>query len=103
MEAFEREEHLEQERRERYRRLRLRFLEEAIIYDMKALSTDAAFAKLRRIAEIINPDSRKAQTQFLFGRASEYQRLGTLRGELAALHIAITAFSWLAKDAINGE
>jgi hypothetical protein len=103
MEALEREERLEEERRERHRRLRLRFLEEAIIYDMRALSTDAAFTKLRRIAEIIHPNSRKEQTQYLFGRASEYQRLGTLRGEIAALHLAISAFSWLAKDAMNGQ
>lgn len=101
--ALEREEDLEGERKERFRRLRLRFLEEAIIYDIRTMSTDAAFAKLRRIAEIMHPDSRKAQTQYLFVRASEYQKLGTLRGENAALHIAISAFSWLARDAINGE
>jgi len=103
MEALEREERAEQDRRERHRRLRLRFLEEAIIYDMTSLSPDAAFAKLCMIAEIIHPDNRKAQRQYLFRRASEYQRLGAVKGDNGALHIAISTFSWLAKDAVDGK
>ena len=103
MDALEREDRAEQERRENHRRLRLRFLEEAVVYDMRALRADLALGKIRQISEITNPNNRKAQTQYVFSRASEYQRVGMIKGDNAALHMAVLAFSWLAKEAIDGE
>ena len=69
---------------------------------MKSLSPDAAFRKLCLIAEIIHPDNRKAQKTFLFRRASD-QTQGMVKGDNSALHIAIATFSWLAKDAVDGQ
>jgi hypothetical protein len=103
MEALEREDRAEQIRREDYRRRCLRLLEEAVAYDKKALNADAACIKLRRIAEIIHLDDRKAQAQYLIRRGTEYHEMGKLRGDNAALHIAVSVFSSLAKDTVDVE
>ena len=101
MDALEREDASEQQRRKDHTRRRVRLLEEAIAYDRKAKNADAAFIKLRLIAETLYPDDRKAQSHLLFGRAVDYQEQGKLNGDQVALLIAVTIFSELAKDTIN--
>ena len=101
MDALEREDASEQHRRKDHARRRVRLLEEAIAYDRKAKNADAAFIKLRLIAETLYPDDRKAQSHLLFGRAVDYQEQGKLNGDQVALLIAVTIFSELAKDTIS--
>jgi hypothetical protein len=103
MDAIEHEERLERERQEDRRRLRLRLLEEGVNYDHRAINAEAAFTKLRLIAEIVYPSNSKAQARYLADRASEYKELGTAKGDNSALLIAVSVFRWLAKDAINVE
>jgi hypothetical protein len=104
MDAFEQEERVERERQEDRRRFRLRLLEEALDYDIRALNADrvlngdAAFAKLRLIAEVMHPGDRNAQVKYLQDRAAEYQGRGQYKADKSALHIAVSAFSWLLKD-----
>jgi hypothetical protein len=101
MDVLENEERFERERQEDRRRFRLRLLEEALVYDMRALSVEAGFAKLRLVAEISHPGDRHAQAKYLMSRASEYQGFGTTKGDKSALLIAVSVFSWLAKEAMN--
>jgi hypothetical protein len=101
--AIKREEQAEQRRQQDRKRWLVRLLEEAVAYDKRAASADAAFQKLRLIAEIIHPGDRKSQMRYLFGRASQYQEMGRLKGDNAALLIAISSLSWLAKDTIDGD
>lgn len=101
MDALEHEEGLERERQEDRKRFRLRLLEEGLVYDKRVPNAEAAFGKLRLIAEVIHPSDQNAQGRYLMDRASVYQWLGTARGDTAALHIAVSVFSWLAKGAIN--
>jgi hypothetical protein len=101
IDALEDENRVERDRQEDHRRLRLRFLEEAVLYDQRASNADAAFGKLRQIAEIVHPDDQKAQARYLFGRAGKYQEIGRIKGDKSALLVAIAAFSWLAKDTVN--
>jgi hypothetical protein len=103
MEALEREDRAERIRQEDYRRLCVRLLEEAVAYDKKALNADAACMKLRRIAEILHVGDRKAQAQYLIDRGAEYHERGKLRGDNAALHIAVSVFSSLVKDTVDVE
>jgi hypothetical protein len=103
IDALEGEERVEHERQEQHRRLRLRLLEEAIVYDGKALKVEAAVAKLRRIAKLFFPSDENAQKKYLLDRALEYQEMGTAKGDILALRLAVSAFSWLAKNLIDVE
>jgi hypothetical protein len=101
IDALESEARLERERQEDRQRLRLRLLEEGIVYDKRVPDGEAALAKLRLIAELVHPGDREAQAKYLEHRASKYQQLGTVRGDNSALHVAVSVFSWLAKGTIN--
>jgi hypothetical protein len=101
MEALEREDRAEQQRLEDHRRFRVRLLEEAIAYDRKASQADAASTKLRMVAEVVYPADRKAQAQYLYERATQYREHGQLKGDNAALLVALSISLWLAKDSID--
>jgi len=103
METLQREDHAEQQRREDHKRLSVRLLEEAIIYDRKALNAEAVFMKLRLIAEIIHPGNHKEQVKYLTNRGSDYHEQGKSKGDNFALLIAVAVFRWLAKDMIDVE
>jgi hypothetical protein len=87
----------------------LRLLEEALDYDIRALNADralngdAAFGKLRLIAEVTHPGDKNAQAKYLRDRALEYKVRGTYKADRPALHIAVSAFSWLAQDVKDVE
>ena len=102
MDALEHVESLERERQEIGKRLRLKLLEESVVFDKRASNADAVCTKLQRIAEIVHPGDRKAQETYLEGRAEEYNRLGTVKGDNPALLIAVSVFRLLAKGAKNG-
>jgi hypothetical protein len=97
-EALDREDRAEQQRQEYHRRFRIRLLEEAIVYDRKASSPDAAFAKVCLVAQAIHPEDRTAQTRYLSSRASEYRDQGKSKGDNAALLIAVAILDWLLKS-----
>lgn len=103
MDALEQEDRDECKRQEDRRRLRLRLLEEGLVYDQRALKVEAALAKLRLIAEVTHPGDQKAQARFLIDRASQYEGLGTVKGDKSALLIAVSVFRWVAKEATNVE
>jgi hypothetical protein len=97
IEALEREDRSEQQRRDDHRRFRIRLLEEAVMYDRKASNPDAAFAKVCLIAQAIHPDDYTAQERYLSSRASEYRDQGKSKGDNTALLIAVAILDSLLK------
>jgi hypothetical protein len=103
LDALEEEERDERERQEDRKLLRLRLLEEGVVYDKRVPNPEAAFAKLQLIAALRHPANPNAQAKYLEDRASDYQSQGTVKGDIFALQIAVAVFKWLAKGAVNVE